>query len=250
MFVETRIPVQVSPTAAMVLLSKLTLPDADKNSKASKTPITQLTSSQCIQWLNPRRQAHGLPTYSSNKPPPVEQLRSEIIDAVQNGTYSHTTIRAYDDDEANHPKPLGARWSRNMPVTRQHLAANQSIPYTDLWTAAFHGRVAEVQYYVRHGLHPDTAEFGYPNQTPLHYAAAGGSAAMVTYLLAMHCSLVAVDANGNTPVHLAARWGRREVIKVMKMETNDGSWTIQNKAGQTPDAIARAHGHEERVGVL
>ncbi|RHY43763.1 hypothetical protein DYB30_011921 [Aphanomyces astaci] len=132
----------------MVLLSKLTLPGNDKHGKPNKTPITQLSASQCIQWLNPRRQAHGLAMYNataSHKSPTVDQLRSEIVDAVQNGTYSQC-----------------------------------------------------VQYYVTHGVAADTVEFGYPHQTPLHYATAGGNLAMVEYLLANGGNLLAVDSNGNS----------------------------------------------------
>ncbi|ETV69701.1 hypothetical protein, variant 1 [Aphanomyces astaci] len=183
----------------MVLLSKLTLPGNDKHGKPNKTPITQLSASQCIQWLNPRRQAHGLAMYNataSHKSPTVDQLRSEIVDAVQNGTYSHTTIRPYDD-EADH-RSKGVRWSQSMPITRHHLAAANSIPFTDLWTASFHGRLTEVQYYVTHGVAADTVEFGYPHQTPLHYATSGGNLAMVEYLLANGGNLLAVDSNGNS----------------------------------------------------
>ncbi len=69
----------------MVLLSQLTLPGA-----SNKTPIVQLKAPACVKWLNPKRQSIGLSTYPlDNVPqrPSVEDLRNEIIDAIQKGTY-------------------------------------------------------------------------------------------------------------------------------------------------------------------
>ncbi|KAF0691493.1 Aste57867_17295 [Aphanomyces stellatus] len=184
----------------MVLLSKITLPGSDKHGK--KTPVVQLSASQCIKWLNPRRQALGMSLYaegsaSASALPPVEQLRSEIIDAIQNGTYNNANLKIHDD--AAEPRARDSSTSPlNTAMTMRKLMATNSISLTDIWTASYHGRQREVEYYVTSSIDANVVEFGYPNQTPLHYAAAGGAMATAQYLLAHGANPIAVDVNRNS----------------------------------------------------
>ncbi|XP_047738721.1 ankyrin repeat domain-containing protein 27-like [Hyalella azteca] len=73
---------------------------------------------------------------------------------------------------------------------------------------------------------------------PLHLAAENGHVSCVKSLLfyaELHGSIdcMAVDNNGDTPLHLACRWGFQDVIIVLLEQMKDGNYDlmVKNKAG-------------------
>ncbi|KDO24531.1 hypothetical protein SPRG_10346 [Saprolegnia parasitica CBS 223.65] len=166
----------------MGLLAKLVLPESSGPKAAKPTPIVQLPLSACLKWLNPRRAALGLPIYADNPShskakvlpiPPVERVRSEIIDAVQNRTFEQTVV-----DDPVVAGAGGRLYSATIAITLRKLGQHNAIPYSDIWTASYHGRQSEVEHYIGTcGIDPNLAQFGYPYQTPLHCAVSGGATA-------------------------------------------------------------------------
>ncbi|MBS0236277.1 MAG: ankyrin repeat domain-containing protein [Proteobacteria bacterium] len=61
-------------------------------------------------------------------------------------------------------------------------------------------------------------------------------------LLAGGADINIADANGNTPLHLAAFWGCPAVVEMLVVKGAD--LTLRNKAGQTPLDVALANGNE------
>lgn len=61
-------------------------------------------------------------------------------------------------------------------------------------------------------------------------------------------SLTAADGNGDTPLHLAAMTGLRELVALLLPQFPDPD--IRNQAGQTPLHLAAAAGREEIAGLL
>ncbi|OQR95906.1 hypothetical protein THRCLA_07478 [Thraustotheca clavata] len=223
----------------MVLLAKLLLPDRDRNGKQSKIPIAQLSLAACLKWLNPRRAAAGLAIYSdaldavkSLPIPPVERLRSEIIDAVQNNTFTQNVV-----DE-----PMFAntnRYTDAISITIRKLTMENMLPYTDIWTASYYDRLQEVEHYVvACGMDVNIVQFGHPYQTPLHYAASGGAISALIHL---------VDVHGNSPIHMAARWGRVEILEeIMRaIPVHEKAWCNLNRMGQSPKVWSITYGHKE-----
>ena len=51
---------------------------------------------------------------------------------------------------------------------------------------------------------------------PIHLAAAGGHTEMVTLLISVKVPLSHEDKDGMTPLHLAARYGRQNIIEIFK----------------------------------
>ncbi|EQC33422.1 hypothetical protein SDRG_08937 [Saprolegnia diclina VS20] len=235
----------------MGLLSKLVLPESGGPKAAKPTPIVQLPLSACLKWLNPRRAALGLPIYADTPAhgkakvlpiPPVERLRSEIIDAVQNRTFEQTAV----DDPTVVVGAGGRLYAATTAITLRKLAQYNAIPFSDVWTASYHGRQIEVEHYIATcGIDPNIPQFGYPYQTPLHCAVSGGATATAQYLVAKGASPAKTDINDNTPIHLAARWGRLDVLELFLRGPSlpQTAWVAPNRLGDTPIYMASQHGH-------
>ncbi|OQR92718.1 hypothetical protein ACHHYP_03325 [Achlya hypogyna] len=211
----------------MVLPSKLLLPGRDRHGKQNKTPIVQLSATACLKWLNPRRAAAGLPVYANDgkgKPIPVTMDEPAVAGNNGNWTSHAATIR----------------------VTMRKLAQHNAIPFSDLWTASFHGRQTEVEHYIMAcGMDANLAQFGYPNQTPLHFAVSGGAMQTVQFLISKAASVSKVDVNGNSSIHIASRWGRLDILEYFLRGPTipAAAWSAPNRMGLSPRAMAAQHGH-------
>ncbi len=87
-------------------------------------------------------------------------------------------------------------------ITIQKLGDHSFVP-TDLWVAAYYGRLDEVKGYLDGSnnssiIAVDTRQHGYPQQTALHCAAASGEVAMIELLMNYGADVHALDANDNS----------------------------------------------------
>ena len=83
---------------------------------------------------------------------------------------------------------------------------------------------------------------------PLHYAATGGSAAIVKMLLARGAVLEARSPNGSTPLMMAARYGNEEAVDALLAAGGDR--TLRNDLGMDASAFAASAGREKLAARL
>jgi ankyrin repeat protein len=84
--------------------------------------------------------------------------------------------------------------------------------------------------------------------SPLHYAATGGSAAIVKLLLARGAVLEARSPNGSTPLMMAARYGNEEAVDALLAAGGDR--TLKNDLGMDASAFAASAGREKLAARL
>jgi ankyrin repeat protein len=92
------------------------------------------------------------------------------------------------------------------------------------------------------------ADVNKPGWTPLHYAASGGSAAVVQLLLAHYAYVDAESPNGSTPLMLAAQYGSPESIQALLAAGADP--TLKNKLGLTALDFVRKSEHPDSEGLI
>jgi ankyrin repeat protein len=79
--------------------------------------------------------------------------------------------------------------------------------------------------------------------SPLHYAATGGSAAIIKLLLAKGAALEARSPNGSTPLMMAARYGNEEAVDALLAAGADR--TAKNDLGMDASAFAASAGRDK-----
>merc|ERR1719383_1151239 len=84
--------------------------------------------------------------------------------------------------------------------------------------------------------------------TPLGYAIGANRIAVVKLLLDNRANPFAVDASGNSGLHYAAGYGRKELLEYL-IKTGT-SVTQTNSQGQTPLSVATQNKHEAVIQVL
>ena len=105
---------------------------------------------------------------------------------------------------------------------------------TPLMLASYKGKTDAVR-----ALLAKKAEPNRPGWTALHYAAAGGYAAIVALLLDRSAYIDAGSPNQTTPLMMAAKDGHAEVVKLLLEEGADAS--LRNEAGMTAADFARKY---------
>merc|ERR1712190_197061 len=84
--------------------------------------------------------------------------------------------------------------------------------------------------------------------TPLGYAIGANRIAIVKCLLDQRANPYSVDASGNSGLHYAAGYGRKELLEyLLKIGT---SVTQTNSQGQTPLAVAKQNRKADTIAVL
>ena len=78
--------------------------------------------------------------------------------------------------------------------------------------------------------------------SPLHYAATGGSAAIVKLLLSKGAPLEARSPNGSTPLMMAARYGHEQSADLLLAKQADTE--VRNQRGLSAADFARGAGRE------
>ncbi len=109
---------------------------------------------------------------------------------------------------------------------------------TALMLAALHGEPDIVRLLVQRG-----AEVNRAGWTPLHYAATNGHAAIVGYLLEHNAYIDAQSPNRTTPLMMAARHLRPDVIRLLVEAGADP--TARNEAGLDAAGYLRRQGENE-----
>jgi ankyrin repeat protein len=114
---------------------------------------------------------------------------------------------------------------------------------TPLMMAALKAEVDAATALVAHG-----ASVQKEGWSPLHYAATGGSAAIVKLLLAKGALLEARSPNGSTPLMMAARYGNEEAVDALLAAGGDR--TLKNDLGMDASAFAASAGREKLAARL
>jgi len=109
---------------------------------------------------------------------------------------------------------------------------------TPLMMAALKAEVDAAKALVAHG-----AKVQKDGWSPLHYAATGGSTAIVKLLLAKGATLEARSPNGTTPLMMAARYGNEEAVDALLAAGADR--TAKNDLGMDASAFAASAGREK-----
>ena len=114
---------------------------------------------------------------------------------------------------------------------------------TPLMMAALKAEVDAATALVAHG-----AAVQKEGWSPLHYAATGGSAAIVKLLLSKGAALEARSPNGSTPLMMAARYGNEEAVDTLLAAGADR--TAKNDLGMDASAFAASAGREKLAARL
>jgi len=114
---------------------------------------------------------------------------------------------------------------------------------TPLMMAALKAEVDAATALVAHG-----AAVQKEGWSPLHYAATGGSAAIVKLLLAKGAPLEARSPNGSTPLMMAARYGNEEAVDALLAAGADRS--AKNDLGMDAAAFAASAGRDRLAARL
>ena len=114
---------------------------------------------------------------------------------------------------------------------------------TPLMMAALKAEVDAATALVAHG-----AAVNKDGWSPLHYAATGGSAAIVKLLLSKGAALEARSPNGTTPLMMAARYGNEEAVDALLAAGADR--TAKNDLGMDASAFAASAGRDRLAARL
>ena len=114
---------------------------------------------------------------------------------------------------------------------------------TPLMMAALKAEVDAAAALVAHG-----ASVKKDGWSPLHYAATGGSAAIVKLLLSKGAPLEARSPNGSTPLMMAARYGNEEAVDALLAAGADR--LARNDLGMDASAFAASAGREKLAARL
>ena len=108
--------------------------------------------------------------------------------------------------------------------------------------------VAVVKLLLDHGA--DIKAVDYKKQTPLHLAARWGRLAIAEALLERlpPAGISARDKHGDTPLHLAARWGYEDIVNLLIEK--GANVKEENDLKESPEEVAKAHHQLEIVDLL
>jgi uncharacterized protein len=147
----------------------------------------------------------------------------EFFKAVRNddaSTLSALLQRGFDPNtinpEGQNALYLALREDASRVVNALLLAPKMRVDVrnlndeTPLMMACLKGRLDWIQQLVGRG-----ADINKPGWTPLHYAAFGGHADVIAYLLAQHAYIDAESPNRSTPLMVAARYGSLAAVKAL-----------------------------------
>jgi ankyrin repeat protein len=119
---------------------------------------------------------------------------------------------------------------------------------TALMFAALHGELDAARQLMQRG-----AQVNRPGWAPLHYAATGGHVAMVRWLLEQSAYIDAHSPNRTTPLMMAARHRRLQVLELLVEEgadpsqRNDNGWSAADYAERSGEATAAAWLHDQAL---
>lgn len=166
--------------------------------------------------------------------PIFEEVRRNGLEAV---------MKHYQDEE------LMLRVSRKMggvPTDVQPALRHTEEAPQSLHEAAKSGDLQAVQEFLGKQQPLDMQD--YKGITPLGYAIGANRVAVAKLLLDNRANPFAVDSSGNSALHYAAGYGRRELLEhILKVGANVNQCNAQ---GQTPLAVARLNKQQHTIAVM
>jgi ankyrin repeat protein len=132
-------------------------------------------------------------------------------------------------------------------LLRQHGGEDKTTLETTFQDAAGAGDLAKVQALLKD--HPTLVSGkDYNGETPLHYAARNGRKDVAQLLLASKADLNARDNSARTPLHYAASLGQKDVVKLLL--TSQAEVNAKDNQGDTPLHAAAVKGQIDVVELL
>ena len=149
----------------------------------------------------------------------------------------------FDDDGDDR-----ARWLRRI---KRVGAGGEAVPSgsAPIHMAAQNGQVAAVEFLIDQ-MHADVEAKDDEGSTPLHVAVARGHVDVVACLLRRAAKVDAVDEHGCQPLHLAAERNNAAAIKMLLERGGEEIVVARNAYGHLPVHLAAAMGHLEAVTTL
>jgi ankyrin repeat protein len=132
------------------------------------------------------------------------------------------------------------RLSELLAEDRDLVEARSGDGFTPLHLAAFFGQVDAARLLLARGAACDPPGTGWMTGTPLHAAAAGSHAAIVSILLETGADPNTRQRHGYSPLHAAAANGDLATVEVLLRAGADP--TATNDDGATPLELAEASG--------
>jgi hypothetical protein len=132
----------------------------------------------------------------------------------------------------------------------EHTALDFIQGQVDVWFAACQGDTDLVAAYIDAGVIVDALDRRY-GRTPLQYAAGNNNTAIMRLLLQAGADVHSAgsrDKHSNTPLHFAARYGKTEAARYLLDNKSDGMRLNAN--GFTPLDLAAENGHTETASLL
>ena len=130
-----------------------------------------------------------------------------------------------------------------MDAKGVQIDIRNSAGETPLMLAALKAEVDAANALVAHG-----AAVQKEGWSPLHYAATGGSAAIVKLLLSKGAPIEARSPNGSTPLMMAARYGNEEAVDALLAAGADRK--ARNDLGMDASAFAASAGRDRLAARL
>merc|ERR1712207_74670 len=166
--------------------------------------------------------------------PMLEDIKKNGMEAI---------MKYYGDEELmlKFSKKMGGLPAELNPV----LKKIDESPLT-LHEAAKNGDLKAVQEYLERKKPLDAQD--HKGITPLGYGIGANRIAVVKLLLDNRANPFAVDASGNSGLHYAAGYGRKELVEYLLKV--GASVSQANSQGQTPLAVATMNRQADTIGVL
>ncbi len=129
-----------------------------------------------------------------------------------------------------------ARVLADWPQTR--IEARNQVDESALMMAALKGHADLARRLIARG-----ADVNKPGWAPLHYAATGSHAALITMLLDAHAYIDAESPNGTTPLMMAAQYGSAAAVRQLLEAGADAS--LKNQLGLSAQDFALRGGRQD-----
>ena len=188
--------------------------------------------------------------------PAFSQSLEEILKAAEDGRTAEVATllsRGVDvntsDRDGNTLMILAAR-NRHRDLVALLLTRKSDVGRrnrygdTALMTASLKGDLAVVKALVEAGADVNPGA----GWNALHYAAFGGAAEVVNYLIGKGANKDAVAPNGYTPLMLAVRDGQVDGVKALLFQDADANF--RNTAGETALMVAQKRERKDLVELL
>merc|ERR1712157_467357 len=164
----------------------------------------------------------------------LEDIKKNGLEAI---------MKYYNDEE------LMLKFSQKMGGLPQEL--NPVLKKIDespltLHEAAKNGDLKAVQEFLGRKRPLDAQD--HKGITPLGYAIGANRIAVVKLLLDNRANPFSVDSNGNSGLHYAAGYGRKELLEYLLKV--GGNVNQSNAKGQTPLAVATINKHVDTINIL